>query len=165
MKDLILVRHAKSSWRDPSLDDHSRPLNKRGKRDAPDMGVRLARRGYAPDLLISSSAVRALDTARTIAEKLDYPRARIRVEELLYLSGVDVLLEVVRAVPTTVETLMLFGHNPGFTDLANLLGPRDILNMPTCGVLHLRFDVNTWSVMVDLRGEELLYDYPKRVSR
>ena len=164
MKDLILVRHAKSSWRDPSLDDHSRPLNKRGKRDAPEMGDRLARRGYAPDLLISSSAVRALETARTIAEKLDYPQSRIRVEKLLYLAGVDVLLEVVRGVASTVETLILFGHNPGFTDLSNLLGPRDIFNMPTCGVLHLRFDTATWNAFGQVTGEEVFYDFPKRVS-
>ncbi len=164
MKDLILVRHAKSSWRDPSLDDHSRPLNKRGKRDAPEMGDRMARRGYGPDLLISSSAVRAVETARTIAGKLGYPRERIQVEKLLYLSGVDVLLEVVRSVDAPVQTLMLFGHNPGFTDLANLLGPRDILNMPTCGVLHLRFDTATWNAIGQVAGEEVLYDFPKSVS-
>jgi len=163
VKDLILVRHAKSSWRDPSLDDHNRPLNKRGKRDAPEMGDRLARRGYDSDLLISSSAVRALETARTIAEKLDYPRSRIRVEKLLYLAGVDVLLEVICGVDAPVQTLMLFGHNPGFTDLSNLLGPRDIFNMPTCGVLHLRFDTATWNEIGQVTGEEVLYDFPKRV--
>ena len=165
MKDLILVRHAKSSWRDPSLDDHSRPLNKRGKRDAPEMGDRLARRGYDPHLLISSSAVRAVETARTIAGKLGYSRKRIRVEKLLYLSGVDVLLEVIRGVDATVQTLMLFGHNPGFTDLANLLGPRDIFNMPTCGVLHLRYDTATWNEIGQVAGEEVFYDFPKRVQK
>ena len=165
MKDLILVRHAKSSWKDSSLDDHSRPLNKRGKRDAPEMGDRLARRGCLPDLIISSSAVRALETARTIAGKLGYPLERIRQEELLYLSGVDVLLEVIRGVDAPVQTLMLFGHNPGFTDLSNLLGPRDIFNMPTCGVLHLRFDTATWNEIGQVAGEEVFYDFPKRVQK
>ena len=163
MKNLILVRHAKSSWRDPSLDDHGRPLNKRGKRDAPEMGDRLARRGYGPDLLISSSAVRAMETARTIAGKLGYPQERIREEERLYLAGVDVLLEVVRGVSGTVDNLMLFGHNPGFTDLANVLGPRDLFNMPTCGVLHLRFASATWHAIGRDAGEEVLYDFPKSV--
>ena len=129
------------------------------------MGDRLARRGYDPELLISSSAVRALETARTIAGKLGYPRERIREEELLYLSGVNVLLEVIRGVPATVENLMLFGHNPGFTDLANLLGPRDIFNMPTCGVLHLRFDTATWNEIGQVASEEVFYDFPKRVQK
>lgn len=169
MKELILVRHAKSSWRDPSLDDHSRPLNKRGKRDAPEMGERLARRGCNPDLLISSSADRALKTARTIAGKLGYPRERIQVEERIYHAGVAELLAAIRGVDESVETLMMFGHNPGFTQLANLLGPRDIFNMPTCAVLHLRFEIDDWAKMGQAAGGqaaggEVLYDYPKRES-
>ncbi len=169
MKDLILVRHAKSSWRDSSLDDHSRPLNRRGKRDAPEMGDRFARRGYDPDLIISSSADRALETAKAIAGKLGYPRERIRVEERIYHARVDELLKAIRGVDASVETLMLFGHNPGFTQLANLLGPRDIFNMPTCAVLHLRFEIDDWAGMGQtddgqVAGDELLYDFPKSKS-
>ncbi len=161
MKNLILVRHAKSSWNDSSLDDHERTLNARGKRDAPEMGDRLARRGCDPHLLISSSAVRALETARTIAKKLGYPRESIRVEERLYLASIDELLEVIRGVDELMATLMLVGHNPGFTALANVLGPRDIFNMPTCGVLQLRFGTDAWAAVGALRGVEVLYDYPK----
>ncbi len=84
---------------------------------------------------------------------------------MLYLSGVDVLLEVIRGVDAPVQTLMLFGHNPGFTDLSNLLGPRDIFNMPTCGVLHLRFDTATWNAIGQVACEEVLYDFPKRVQK
>ena len=169
MKELILVRHAKSSWRDPSLDDHSRPLNKRGKRDVPEMGDRLSRRGYDPDLIISSSADRALKTARAFARKLGYPPERIRIEERIYHAGIDELLEAIRDVEASVETLMLFGHNPGFTQLGNLLGPRDIFNMPTCAVLHLRFEIDDWGSIRQaadgqVAGEELLYDFPKRRS-
>lgn len=163
MKELILVRHAKSSWRDPSPDDHSRPLNKRGKRDAPEMGERLARRGCDPDLIISSSADRALETAKAIAGKLGYPRECIRVEERIYHARVDELLAAIRGVDASVETLMMFGHNPGFTDLANLLGPRDIFNMPTCAVLQLRFDSDTWATVGDVPGDEVRYDYPKSI--
>ena len=140
MKELILVRHAKSSWKDPALSDHERPLNRRGKRDAPEMGERLARSGYDPDLIVSSSAVRALDTARTtLAGKLGYPRASIAVEERLFHAGVADLLHVIQGVDDSVDILMLFGHNPGLTDFANHIGPREIFNMPTCAVLHLRF--------------------------
>ena len=165
MKELILVRHAKSSWKDPTLSDHERPLNKRGKRDAPEMGERLARSGYDPDLIVSSSAVRALDTARTIAGKLGYPRDRIAVEERLFHAGVAELLQVIRSVDDSVNILMLFGHNPGLTDLANQLGPREILNMPTCAVLHLRFQADTWATVGDVPGDEVRYDYPKRAAQ
>ena len=164
MKDLILVRHAKSSWKDPTLTDHERPLNKRGKRDAPEMGERLARGGCDPDLIVSSSAVRALETARTVAGKLGYPRGGIAVEERLYHASVAELLHVIQGVGDSVGTLMLFGHNPGLTDLANHIGPREIFNMPTCAVLHLGFQADTWSTVGDQGGVEVLYDYPKRVS-
>ena len=165
MKELILVRHAKSSWKDPTLSDHERPLNKRGKRDAPEMGERLARSGYEPDLIVSSSAVRALDTARTIAGMLGYPRERIAVEERLFHAGVAELLHVIQGVDDSVDILMLFGHNPGLTDLANHLGPREIFNMPTCAVLHLRFQGDTWSAVGDVPGDEVIYDYPKRAAQ
>lgn len=165
MKELILVRHAKSSWKDPTLSDHDRPLNKRGKRDAPEMGERLAASGYDPDLIVSSSAVRALDTARTIAGKLGYPRERIAVEERLFHAGVAELLHVIRGVDDPVDILMLFGHNPGLTDLANHIGSREILNIPTCAVLHLRFQADTWSTVGDVPGEEVRYDYPKRAAQ
>jgi len=165
VKELILVRHAKSSWKDPTLSDHDRPLNKRGKRDAPEMGERLAASGYDPDLIVSSSAVRALDTARSVAGKLGYPRERIAVEERLFHAGVDELLHVIWGVDDSVNRLMVFGHNPGLTDLANHLGPREILNMPTCAVLHLRFKADTWSTVGDVPGDEVLYDYPKRAAQ
>ncbi|MXZ75819.1 MAG: histidine phosphatase family protein [Gemmatimonadetes bacterium] len=161
MKELILVRHAKSSWKDPALSDHERPLNKRGKRDAPEMGERLARSGSDPDLIVSSSAVRALDTARTIAGKLGYPRERIVVEERLFHAGVAELLQVIRGVDDSVDILMLFGHNPGLTDLANHIGPREIFNMPTCAVLHLRFESESWTEVGTIPIDEVMYDFPK----
>ena len=164
MKDLILVRHAKSCWKNSALRDHERPLNKRGKRDAPDMAERLVRRGCRPDLILSSSAVRALETARTMAGKLGYPGKRIVVEERLYHATPAELLQVVRGVDDSVDSLMLFGHNPGLTDLANNLGPREIFNLPTCAVLHLRFAVDAWVDVGHSAGEEVLYDFPKTLE-
>ena len=161
MKVLVLVRHAKSSWKDPTLDDRERPLNKRGERDAPEMGARLARRKHRPDLIVSSPAVRALQTARIIANKLGYARKEIVVEERLYGAGVVELLDVIRNADESVATLMLFGHNPGLTELANHLGPREIPNLPTCGVLYLRFETDTWSVVGYGRGDEVLFEFPK----
>lgn len=164
MKELILVRHAKSSWKDASVYDHERPLNKRGKRDAPEMGARLKRRGCEPDLIVSSSAVRALETARTIAGEIGYARKGIMVEDRLYGAGVTELLQVISGVDDSVDSLMLCAHNPGLTDLANHLGPRDIFNLPTCAVLHLRFDTASWNAIGQVTGDEVLYDYPKRTS-
>ena len=161
MKELILVRHAKSSWKDRTLDDRDRPLSKRGERDAPEMGARLARRKERPDLVVSSPAVRALETARIIARKLGYARKEIVIEEHLYGAGVAELLDVIRNVDESVATLMLFGHNPGLTELANHLGPRPIPNLPTCGVLHLRFETDIWPVVGHARGDEVLFDFPK----
>ncbi len=164
VKELIIVRHAKSSWKDATVDDHERPLNKRGKRDAPEMGARLKRRGCEPDLIVSSSAVRALETARTVAGEIGFPRGGIMVDERLYGAGVTELLHVINGVDDSVDSLMLCAHNPGLTDLANHLGPREIFNMPTCSVLHLGFEVDTWSAVGHVRGDEMLYDYPKRTS-
>ena len=125
------------------------------------MGARLARRKHKPNLIVSSPAVRALETARIIARKLGYPRKDIAVEDRLYGAGVAELLDVIRNTDESVTTLMLFGHNPGLTELANHLGPRPIPNLPTCGVLHLRFETETWSVVGYARGDELLFDFPK----
>ena len=164
VKELIIVRHAKSSWKDDTVYDHERPLNKRGKRDVPEMGARLKRRGCEPDLIVSSSAVRALETARTVAGEIGYPRKGIVVEDRLYGAGVTELLHVITGVDESVDSVMLCAHNPGLTDLANHLGPREIFNMPTCGVLHLRFEADTWSAVGHVCGDEVLYDYPKRTT-
>ena len=125
------------------------------------MGARLAGRKNRPDLIVSSPAVRALETARIVAKKLGYPRKDIVVKERLYGAGVVELLDVIRNADESVATLMLFGHNPGLTELANHLGPREIPNLPTCGVLHLRFDADGWAVVGYARGDEVLFDFPK----
>ena len=157
----MIVRHAKSSWKDSGLDDRERPLNKRGERDAPEMGARLARRKDRPDLIVSSPAVRALTTARIIAKTLGYARNEIVVEERLYGASAADLLDVIRNTDDSVAMLVLFGHNPGLTELANHLGPRLIPNLPTCGVLYIEFEADTWSVVGYARGNEVLFDYPK----
>src|SRR5437762_9041010 len=121
MKTLILVRHAKSSWDDTSLPDKDRPLNNRGKRDAPKMGERLAKRGAKPDLILSSPAKRALKTAEIIAKKLDYKRKDIVVDDRLYAVKPDDLLGVIRKLGDKLERVMVFGHNPELTELAHRL--------------------------------------------
>lgn len=161
MKQLILIRHAKSSWKDPNLEDRRRPLNKRGTKDAPRMGARLARRGIVPDAIISSPAARAFETAQIIAKKLGYRRKKIVVDERVYGASVADLLDVIRGVDDAAVQLMVFGHNPELTELANRLGTRAIDNIPTCGVLELGFATDTWQEVGDVAGKELLFEYPK----
>ena len=161
MKTLYLIRHAKSSWKFPELSDAERPLNKRGKRDAPEMGKRLSERGLFPDLMLSSPANRAFTTCKTIAEKLDYPKEAIETDEDIYHAGVDLLLKVVRSIDDTWNTVCLFGHNPGFTDFANELTHSDIFNIPTCGVFACTFEVESWKDIGLGKGQRLFYDFPK----
>src|SRR5213593_4904754 len=128
MKTLFLIRHAKSSRDDPAWADKDRPLNDRGKRDAPKMGKRLAERHVKPDLILSSPAARALNTAKIIARKLDYKRKNILVDNRLYAVEADQLLDVLNKLGNELECAMLIGHNPELTELAHRLSSK-IANM------------------------------------
>ena len=118
MKTLFLVRHAKSSWSDPTLADRERPLADRGRRAARRMGRRLAKRKVHPDLMLSSPAVRALKTARIIARRLHHPRWQIVVDAALYAGAMTDLLRAVRGLQSRYARVMLFAHNPEITALA-----------------------------------------------
>lgn len=164
MKTLILVRHAKSSWRDDSLADRDRPLNRRGERDAPEMGRRLAARGGPPDLIVSSPATRALTTARIIAEAVGYPVDGIREDERLYLASPPELLEAIRGLDDRHDRVFLFGHNPGLTELVNELSEPAIDNVPTCGVVELRLAADRWADLSPDTVRRADFDTPKNVS-
>jgi len=161
MKRLTLLRHAKSSWDDLSVDDFHRPLNPRGRRAAPEMGRRMQANALVPDLIVSSPARRAISTARMIARELDYPEARIIEEQALYHAGGGQVLEIINSLETLAEHLMLCGHNPGFTDLANALGDAHIDNMPTAAVFCVDFDINDWSELSPGGGRFVCFDMPK----
>jgi phosphohistidine phosphatase len=162
VKRLTLMRHAKSSWKDPTLEDFDRPLNKRGKRDAPVMGDRLAERGFRPDRIVASPARRAWRTAEVVAERIGYPVEEIQADDRIYGIAAGGLLALVTELPDDLEHVMLFGHNPTFTNLANLLTDADIANVPTAGVVDIEFDVNSWSHVTPVVGRLLDFDYPKR---
>ena len=162
MKTLILVRHAKSSWKDGSLPDRKRPLNKRGKRDAPMMGQRLAERGVEVELMISSPATRAMATAEAMAEELEYPWDGIVAEERLYEADAEEILTVVEEQDDWIDRLMVIGHNPGLTALANILSRSDLENVPTCGVVELTYEVDRWMEIAGARPVRFGFDYPKK---
>jgi phosphohistidine phosphatase len=136
MKTLFLIRHAKSSWDDTALPDKDRPLDDRGRRDAPKMGKRLAKRDVKPDLILSSPARRALTTAEVIAEKLDYKLKDIVVDDRLYAGGADDLLNVIHELGGKMERVMLFGHNPEVTELAHRARGRALHNSRRIGCVE-----------------------------
>ena len=156
-KTLILVRHAKSCWKHESLPDIDRPLNKRGKRDAPEMASRLVNRGVRPDVIISSAALRALTTARVIAVATEIDAAQIMVDDELYGASEDDVLEIVRQISDVVGTAVVVGHNPTLTDLANRFADEEIENVPTSGMLFL--NVPDWQRVNE--ATLLDFDYPK----
>jgi phosphohistidine phosphatase len=161
MKTLFLVRHAKSSRDDPTLPDRDRPLDDRGRRDAPKMGKRLARRDMKPDLLVSSPALRALTTAQLIAEEIGFKRKDIVVDDRLYASSPDALLAVIRALDNKLDRVMLFGHNPEFSDLAHRLSSK-IVDMPTSAVAEYHFDTKAWSDVGEVDPVKAILDSPKK---
>ncbi|MBT2324622.1 histidine phosphatase family protein [Variovorax paradoxus] len=161
MKTLFLVRHAKSTRDDPSLPDRDRPLGDRGKQDAPMMGKRLAKRDVKPDLLVSSPALRALTTAQLIAKELGYKRKSIVVDDRLYASSPDDLLAVIRALDKKLDRVMLFGHNPEFTELAHRLSS-EIIDMPTSAVAEFSFDTRAWSDVGEVEPAKTVLDFPKK---
>lgn len=161
MKTLTIVRHAKSCWDNTALSDKERPLNSRGKHDAPAMGRRMMDAGIRPSLIVSSPAVRAWSTARAVARTLGYPLEFLQRENALYLASVDEILEVIARQDNGFNNLMVFGHNPGLTDFANFLSPGVTGNLPTAGVLSVSIEQDDW--FLDSRPETSLmfYDFPK----
>jgi len=162
MKTLVIVRHGKSAWDDPSLSDHQRPLAKRGLRDGPVMGARLADWGPPVDRVISSSAVRALATAELVTGEMGLPWDEIQVEDDLYHATETEMLELIQEQDDYLDGLMLFGHNPGMTYLVNDLSDLDLENLPTCGVAILQFEVESWTEIGDVLASTAAFDYPKR---
>lgn len=162
MKTLYLIRHAKSDRNDPSLSDYDRPLNKRGMNDAPLMGSILLKSGIHPDLILSSPALRAKTTAIAIAQALSYPTDSIRYDHALYASDVETILTLIRDVPVSIDTLFVFGHNPEFTECANLITDGDIDNIPTCGVVAMRLKNESWESIGANSADIIGFDFPKK---
>jgi phosphohistidine phosphatase len=162
MKTLLLARHAKSSWKDQTLADSDRPLNNRGKRDAPRMGKRLANRQMQPDLVVSSPALRAMATAKAISAEIGYPAKDIVVDERVYHGGIAGILRAIHELDDAASCALLFGHNPELTDLVNQLARCSIDNVPTCGIAQIQFTATSWREIGDAGGQLVDFDYPKK---
>lgn len=162
MKYLLLNRHAKSDWGNPQLNDFDRPLNSRGENDAPRMGKRLFERDPNIDLIISSPANRAITTAKLMAKELGYAVENIQQEPKIYEAQVSQLLKIINQIDNDYETVLMYGHNPGFTDLADYLTGSGILNIPTCGICKISFDFDDWAEVSAHTGKLVYFDFPKR---
>jgi phosphohistidine phosphatase len=162
MKTLYLVRHAKSSWKYPDLDDFERPLNKRGRKSAPLMGKILEKLKVTPDLVISSPANRAAMTARIIADKIKYPLDKIRYSEAIYEFSESALIHVVKQIDDAVNKAMVVGHNPAINGMANYIADQSISNIPTCGVFCVDLDISSWAKIFEHCGKLKFFEFPKK---
>ena len=161
MKTLLLVRHAKSSWDDPGLSDFERPLNERGKKDAPAMAERLYERGIKIDAFITSPARRARKTAEQFARRYKIEKDDMMLKTELYMAGDDAFHSVVEKLDDRYDCVAIFSHNPGITDFANMLTDARIDNIPTCGIFAVSIDAKKWKRFREARKDLLFFDYPK----
>jgi|SRR6185436_9108429 len=162
MKTIVLIRHAKSSWKFPELKDVDRPLKKRGLEDASLMGKVLKDHGVKPDLIITSPAVRALTTAKIIAQKTGFDENQVISEPKLYLESKSKLLKEINAFNDMYNTIFVIGHNPGLTDLVNMLSGTEIENVPTSGAVAIQFECNSWQEVEKRKGKKLFFEVPKK---
>jgi phosphohistidine phosphatase len=163
MKTLLVLRHAKSSWNDPALDDHERPLNKRGRQDGPRMGELMREHGLVPDVVISSDALRARLTAEAVAEAARYA-GEILLDPHLYMACPADILSLLRAVQKNPETVMIVGHNPGFEELVEqLTGERQ--DLPTAALAQIVLPIDQWRDLTSsTRGSLLGHWQPKDLT-
>ncbi|HZA48715.1 MAG TPA: histidine phosphatase family protein [Nitrososphaera sp.] len=145
MKTLLLLRHAKSSWKDKDVSDHDRPLNKRGKRDAARMGRLLQKEGVVPDIILSSTAVRASDTAVRVAKSCYY-KGQITYADTLYLGGPEAYLDALRTLPKDFKIVLVVGHNPDIEELVMIL-TLQTERIPTAALARINLPIEDWSTL------------------
>lgn len=165
MKKLFIVRHAKSSWSNPGLKDFDRPLNDRGNKDAPFMSQFIADKYLAPSLIISSPANRAYTTACHFAEAFGINKDDIQQEKSLYHAYPEEVYEVLHGIDKDVVQVLIFGHNPTFTSIANHFNDEYIDNVPTCGVVYLKCDVEDWGHINRKNTKLKAFYYPKMFNK
>jgi len=162
MKTLFLIRHAKSSWKDLTLDDFDRPLNKRGKHDAPFMAKNLQEKGVSLDLIISSPALRARKTSEKFAKCFGLKNKQLIWKKKIYEARESELLKIIKNINPKHSSIALVGHNPEITNFSNALCNKYIYNIPTTGIVEIQFDINDWSKIREKSGRFISFDYPKK---
>lgn len=160
MKTLTILRHGKSGRNDVGLSDYERPLSPRGEADAPLMADRITDAGIRPSLIMSSPAARAWATAKLVARTISYPVEFLQREDRLYLASLDKLLDVMAEQDAAFNSIVVVGHNPGLTELANYLLPGVTDSIPTCGIVSLNIETDTWDLRLKSPVELGLCDSP-----
>ncbi len=163
-KTLLLVRHAKSDWGNFALPDFDRPLNERGKKDAPVMAQRLLDKNINIDAFIASPAKRAKKTAGFFAEAYKRDKHEIIFHQELYGADENIFYNIIAAAKNKFDTIAIFSHNPGITDFANQLTDKKIDNIPTCGIFAIKIDSDSWSDFKTAKKECWFFDYPKNAD-
>ncbi|TNE80497.1 MAG: histidine phosphatase family protein [Gammaproteobacteria bacterium] len=164
MKTIALIRHAKSSWKDNTLPDLDRPLNRRGRVNAPEMGRRLQEQPVSLKRVFSSPAVRATETAEWLMPSLGLGAANLEVVPALYTFNYEDILTWLRSLDRSADRFILICHNPAMTDMVNFLTLMQIDKIPTCGVALLQIDINYWQDLGAGMAELSYFDFPKSVS-
>jgi len=164
MKTLYIVRHAKSSKDWENISDKDRPLNEKGYHDAHLVGEKLHKKKIKPDLLVSSPAIRALTTALIFAKYLNYPVEKLLLKKNLYETSVDEHLNVIAQTDNRFNSLMIFGHNPTFSQIFSYLVHKPSEELPTCGVAGISFNISSWKEVISAKGEILLCISPASFS-
>lgn len=164
MKTLYLCRHAKSSWSVAGMTDFDRPLNERGLRNAPFMANLLKERGEPVDAIVTSPANRALTTARAFASALNILDEHFTQDRAIYHADRSTLVHVVNNLPNSAKRVLLFGHNPGFSELLFHLADAGVRVMPTCGLARIDFALDDWGAVAKNTGNLVWFDYPKNHS-
>lgn len=162
MKRLVIIRHAKSSWANAMLDDFDRPLNERGKKDAPLMAKKLKDRKVQPDLFITSPAKRAKSTAKRFAAIFEIDKKLIKKEPKLYLASESTILKLAKDIDEKYNVVFMFGHNPGLTHFVNYVSNLEIDNIPTTGVVVM--EVSAWKKLGKEKARAIYFDYPSNVK-
>ena len=161
MRSVLFIRHAKSSWDNASVRDFDRPLNERGKKDAPEMARHLLEKKIPLDSFISSPAKRTTKTAGFFAEAYEIPSGSIRLEATLYLPTPDAFYDVIEETPNQFHHIAICSHNPGITDLVNQLTDEiRVDNMPTCGIFAIKTNISRWQDFRQSEKQFWFFDYP-----
>ena len=163
MKQLTFIRHAKSDWSLPELMDFDRPLNKRGKKDAPEMGRRLLSDGDRPQLILLSAAARTIETVELLKETAGWQDVETQEKEWLYLASMEEYIRTIEKFHDEIDHVCFCGHNPTITGIINYLTGVYIGNVPTCGVAIINFKIDSWKHIIEGSGRLKHYDYPKNL--
>jgi len=160
MKNLLLMRHAKSSWKDDSLEDHQRPLKKRGRKDSKRIAKVIQKSNLVPDLILSSSAVRSRETVEIVVQTLDYHNT-IAFSDELYMGEPDDFIHALRDLSKELNTVMIVGHNPGLEAYLQIIDG-EIESVPTAGLGHLVLAIDDWKeISLDTMGDLIGFWRPK----